>query len=126
MGEGPHPDVHWAPAGGDIPRRGQWGVRAGAAVLAAVSAPQLGAEHVTSGPPLAPGTPGPAAVLTPALPAREGWSGGAYFSVAREGTAGRRARLIPSSARPAAAAGPAPCAHLGAQCRCRRPPCPPW
>ena len=113
MGDGSHPDVHWAPAGGDILRRGQWGVRAGAAVLAAVSAPQLGAEHVTSAPPMAPWTPGPAAVVTPALPAREGWSRGAYFPAAREGTAGRRARLIPPPPAPPQPQNPHPALTSG-------------
>jgi hypothetical protein len=39
---------------------------------------------------------------------------------------GRAHLLPPFSTLPAAAAGPASCSHLGAPCRWRRPPCPPW
>ena len=85
------------PAGGDIPRRGQRGVREGAEVLAAVSAPQRGAEHVTGGPPSSSPrprrTPGPAAVLPLTLRGKgagEGGDGDAYFPGTRDGAAGRR------------------------------------
>ena len=91
------------PAGGDIPRRGQRDVREGAEVLAAVSAPQRGAEHVTGGPPSSPPrprrTPGPAAVLPLTLRGKgagDGGDGAAYFPGTRDGAAGRRADRAPS------------------------------
>lgn len=91
------------PAGSDIPQRGPRGVREGAAVLAAVSAPQRGAEHVTGGPPSSSPrprrTPGPAAVLPLTLRGKgagEGGHGAACFPATRDGAAGRRAERAPS------------------------------
>lgn len=98
-GEGAlHPTAR-GPAGGAARGGGGRGARAGAAVLAAVSAPGPGAQHVTEGPEAAPGTP---------APPQGGRCPGAraHFPAARGGACGARGRAR-SPCPPAAAAGPA-------------------
>lgn len=81
---------------------------------------------MTSCPPPAPGVPQPCHSID-SCPVGQDAAGALASPRLGRGLQGARPTAPhPCPAPPAAAAGPAPCAHLGTQRRCRQPPCPPW
>lgn len=104
------------------------GTRAGAAVPAAVSAPQPGCaardRRAAGGPP--PPDPLLGRGAAPCSQRGQDAEGCAPTFSERELRGAGPSAPHPSPARPAAAAGPATGAHLGDPCRRRRLPCPPW